>query len=436
MSRQNSDDIEIQLMPDSWMSLNNGKNAIYDLWESFMDFCVTYPIAALACYAFTGKASNVYGLYLLLPSLLYLAAARNIIKNSYIYLLCQIPLFILAYYLSGSADIGGIVFPYLIIAGTASTKKKFRTRSAYRSFTSLRLCEMLLFFEYITAAEARYTFIEWIILYHAIIYSLSMLIYLHVSRTEKLIEWETDLSKKDLHGIKSSSCKIIALLSIPFILAFAAALYGEFEGYTESFILYLISSLFLKTNPGPQHADVKSKVPILEDVSEELNRSNAVKDSGSFKLVGIIGKYLIYFLLFLAAAVFLKAAFDIICSYFSGKNEIHTDSKESLFVKDEMYGSLAGMLNALKNKIEFSFGNSPSLRIRKMYMNLVEHVAGRCKVIQKSSTPRMIERNVRKTTGVDISLASAIYEKARYGKGGCTEEDVKKIKSFSDQLKN
>lgn len=426
-------DVEIQAVPDSWMSLSNKKKTFYNYWETFMDFCVIYPIAAIISYLFTGNRGDAYGLYLLLPALLYITGARIKIKRNYIYIICQIPLFIIAYYFSSSLNIQVISFFFLIIACSASIHKRLKTVTAYRRYSNFISCEMILLIEYNISIAAGYTFIERIIIYHTIIYSLSILIYIHLSRTEKLMEWETNLSKRDLNNLKSSSRKVIESLFVPFIFAFAAVIYEEFKGYGKNFLLYLtgILSSYFKGNSRFQYNNSTSKMPAMEDVKEEFKiNSKTGKESVLFKWLGITGKYLIYFILFLAVIVLLKAIFEVIYGFLSGKKRISTDRRESIFNVGGIAENIAGVLYTLKRKVISSFGNARSIRIRKIYKNLVERTCDSGKTIQKSSTPHMIEKDVEENAGIDISKVTEIYEKARYGKHDCTEEDVKKIKSY------
>jgi hypothetical protein len=81
-----------------------------------------------------------------------------------------------------------------------------------------------------------------------------------------------------------------------------------------------------------------------------------------------------------------------------------------------------------KNGFLLQDGHPNNRRIRKIYYKIVTKNKKSETVIQKSYTPHTIEKVLKKDSDKDISTATGIYERARYGSGECREEDVEVIK--------
>lgn len=136
--------------------------------------------------------------------------------------------------------------------------------------------------------------------------------------------------------------------------------------------------------------------------------------------------YLIYLQIFLIIiGIFL--IIKVLRVSFGDANLTNKDSKSGdVIIKEsnDIYSKASGKSS---NKLGF-FARNTDEKIRKRYIKLVKKSNRKNKKIRQSLTPSEIEQLVGLDKIDDIETINYIYQKARYSKEECTDEDYKILK--------
>lgn len=82
---------------------------------------------------------------------------------------------------------------------------------------------------------------------------------------------------------------------------------------------------------------------------------------------------------------------------------------------------------------------SPEERIRRIYRKALERELGRCEEKQRirlsrRATPRECCMELFPEAGTSALEFAGLYEKARYGMGECSDEDVRRARKLSQEF--
>lgn len=160
-----------------------------------------------------------------------------------------------------------------------------------------------------------------------------------------------------------------------------------------------------------------------ESPAEKWEPGSAINDT---PIWAVIGDILLKLLAFVSIAVlFIWLIFTIY------KKLAHRRKKSGIEIREFI---LPEMIRERVEKKETEgrrklfWDLSPNGRMRKLYMHRVRKAGNKGRVIPKSFTPKEIEEfaGIRETFGNE-ELHSG-YEKARYSKDGCSDEEVRRIR--------
>lgn len=426
------------IIPDSWMYFNDSKPMAYSILEDIFYFCMIYPALVVIINIFSKSIFVMLsGLYLILPIILLTIIRRKTkrfisffglnlflyIISSFIFFITAAPIYLICIYA-----------PFIITASMLSIHIRYNSENKFISLNHFILGEIVILFFYIVAALNGYNFAMTLIIIIEILFSLLFIIYFHIARTDKLLQWEeqnTLIVDKKIHSAKRYfTAGICGLLGIVIYLVFGTGLVK----YLDIIENYFLSVLYRLMHPGVSANIVSSQI--------QSSRNPAMERPAM--LDAMIGKsakpniFAIYFLKFLEIIIFsiiiiffIKMLLNIAKSVYQGfyKNSFtEKEERETVFSIDDTSKRFFEGLNSLKNKLIIPFDMSSRVRIRKLYEKIITKYKNQKVEIFNSDTPGEIENSIAREHYYFSTEITELYEKARYSNEDITKEDYENMK--------
>jgi hypothetical protein len=421
-------------MSDSWMFLNNNKNLWHELVEDWIYMWTLCCVITLPLYAVLKDTGLMYRtLFLILSVWMYTLIRRNI-KYLSVFILLSLLNAAVVYFVGQSLFEKAVYVLIMIIMFGNSVKRRYSEVVNYYSINGFLFCEALLGVCYIIAFGFSLDIPAKFVTAGGIVIALSSVLYIHLTRTEKLMEWEEEFAQKFTGRLKKLK---IAFSSI-IVLVISCAIWfmwkiGAFEllDKLQSYINSLFGTKPINEKPLPIQP---KQAPENEDnMMEALRNLGGESKSNIFieiilRLIEMILVVVAVILLFyLLRGLFLKLK-ELYHQFYlrAPKNE----KREFVFTAEDFTRTLTEKIEKGKREFNDLLDRSSRRRIRKIYYKIIEGYRRQGIIVNHSNTPEEIGESIRKKKNKDLDKAIELYEKARYSNHECSEKEVEEIKQY------
>lgn len=419
---------------DSWMFLTNKKQLWHELMEEWITMWTLCPVVLIPLYAILKDDLLIYRILALILPVWIMTIIRRRIKALSLFLLLNFLCAAAAYFIGQSLFEKAIYVLLMLIFFGSSVKKRYSEVVNFYGMTNFMFCEGLLSLSYIiTYSFGLNTNVRFIAV-GGIVVALSSVLYIHLTRTEKLMEWEKEFAQKFTKRLK----KIKMLFSSVVIVIISAVIWLMWQSGIFQMLDRLqsyINSLFSanpqkKVTPPPQP---KQPPKAQNDGMEALR--NLGGDSSPNIIVEIIMKIVEVIIIIVVVIIIIYLLWMLILKlrelyqqfYLRGpKNE----NREFILTAEDFTKNITTRLEKGKREISNLFDRSTRKRIRKMYHKIIEKYRGQGIDISQSNTPEEMNKKIIKGKSKDIGRAVEIYDKARYSDQSCSEQDLEEIKQY------
>ena len=429
-----SKDIKIVAVSESWMYLSNRKGFSYELIENLIMFCNYYiPFAMLLEY-FNGPIPVYRGLFLFFLVILMIIVKRKI-KNFFIFIFCNIGIIVIAYIMSISIFEKVIFTSLVIIYSIFSIRKRYETIENFFSITAIYFSGVFLTVFYIAAFNLNMNFMKIFISIDAIIILLSCTIYIHLTKTDKLLEWETKYAGRFISRVRkmklSITCSIITVITVINLFFWKSGIFNLMESLQRNINKSLVFQ-DKSNNPLPTPSNPPVNAP---DANGDMlnNLGGPVKNNIFLMIiVKIIEFVIIIFVIIICIYIlwlfYLKLK-DVYRRFYE-KGDLSIEKREIILPTEDITTIMREKAISIKYDLTMLFHHSNKKKIRSIYYKIVTKQIKRGIEVQLSNTPFEIKRKIEEKNKQSMEDATNLYEKARYSNEECSSEEVHKMKSY------
>jgi hypothetical protein len=341
--------------------------------ETIMGFLIFSPALAMAVYFIVKDTLFFYRAYLVLPVLLCFWAARNYIVKNYLYILSFVPVFAAVYYITGPAGEKIPVLIYLAFAAVFSIMKRANAEMEYRYLRYLIFGNIVLLAEYIISTQQDFGAAGNVVILHSIVFSLLCMIYIHITRTRKLMEWEKQTSRESIKRINRASSIFLFYLSLAFIsinlIIIGSGLTGLGKGIIPAILSFLRKLFTIKIKPQENQGTQGS-----DGLKEILESMGSGEPSLFVKIILFIVQAILWCLvtcvILFAVYALLRALYQTIKNYMTGR-KYKDKEKESLLDLKDIAADIKERLKIFKKGFWLQDGLPNNRRIRRIYYKIV-----------------------------------------------------------------
>lgn len=419
---------------ESWMFLNNSKKLWYELVENWILMWTLCPVIGIPLYTVLKDNTILYRSLVLIVPVWIITLIRRKVKYLSLFMLFNIIAIVFAYFI-GQALFEKIVYAsVMIILWGNSIKQRYREIVDYYNINGFLFYEAVLSVCYIISFSFSLTVCSNFTTMAGIIVALSSALYLHITRTEKLMEWEKDFAQKFNKRLKRikiifSSVVVFIISGVIWILWKVGIL--EFLDRLQS----NINSIFIlrqdnsrpmlpkpKTIPKSQ-SDTMEGLKILEgDVGRNIFLEIIMK---LIEIVIIILVIIILIYLFWKLVIKLK---EIYYQFYERSPKY--EKREFVFTAEDFKRTIVNEFEKRKRAIGDLFDRSNERKIRRLYKKSIETYRDQGVEIIPSDTPEQMLVKVKKRKGKNLNEAVKLYNKARYSNYSCSDQEVTEMKRY------
>jgi hypothetical protein len=427
------DDVKVIGTSESWMYLSNTKSFAYEVFENWINFFLYYlPVVMVLSY-FVSNVAALRGIALFFPVILIMFIRRKV-NNLWKYIGSNL-LVIAAVFIISPAGVERVLFTLVVaIYFIYSFKMRYDEAVKFLNFSGLLLSGVLLTVYYLAASYIKVDFAKEFVVVVSFNTAVCYAIYLHLTKTQKLLEWETSYAATFMNRVKKMKLftvtLIVAAVGILNLLLWKSGMYALFDYFQDS-----IANFFHSTG---QPMD-KPKLPKMLTDSDG-NSADGLKGLGEAGepslfltvIMKIIELALTVMVIVIFAYVFwliylrLKEIYRYL--YY---REVKTSEKRELILPTENIG--ATVVNKIRNvreSVEEAFEKSNRKKIRKLYNKMISKHKNKGIKLSIANTPLEMQQKIHENTKQNLEEVTRIYEKARYSTKECSDEDVNKFKKF------
>ena len=352
-----------------------------------------------------------------------------------IFLLCNIGIIIATYFISVSI-FEKVLFTFLVTAYFIfSFKKRFETVERFFSKTAIYFSGAFLTVFYIVAFNLQMNFMKIFISVDAIIIILSCTIYIQLTKTDKLLEWETKYAGRFISRVRkmkiSIVCTIVTVITVVNLFFWRSGIFNLME-----YLQRNINKIFIVKDKSNNPLPTPSKPPTNAPEANENMLNNLGEPVKNNIFVIIIVKLIEFALIIIVI---------IICIYiiwlfylklkelyrrFYEKSDGAIEKREIILPIEDITAIVREKANLIKHDFTMLFQNSNKKKIRSIYYKIVKKQISKGIEVRLSNTPLEIRRKIEEKNNKSMEDATNIYEKARYSPEACSSEEVHKIKNY------
>ncbi|ADL52175.1 hypothetical protein [Clostridium cellulovorans] len=422
-------DISIIATDESWGYVATKKSIIFEIAENLMIFLTAYSFMALINHQLIADTTVIFrGLLLFIPIVIANFIRRKY-KKPYVHIIFSIIilgcLVLLPVYLE--EKIG--YFFFIFISSCISIYKRTLKVVRYDNISALLSYAGALVVLYLISAWLKDHFMMNFIMIVAIIISIIFIVYLYFQKTLKLLTWEAlyqDKFKERIKKLKiTTSAVIISAVVLLMLFSYFSGVFVFMDKIQVGFINWLSkingASSIQNTN---QSADTSSN-ETNKTLSETFTSEPSKVAEGIVKILESVIFILLAIVVILAIWQLAKRILEFYRSLFN-KEVKKLEERESVFSIDEIKEKV------FSRKIFSRFNNrgSNKEKIRRLYNKKISSFIAKGVEVNKSSTPREIEKNITNQFDISINDATSLYEKARYSKETPTTDEVEMMKKL------
>lgn len=424
-------------MPDSWLHFNDKKSLLCELTETFIYFCIIYPLASFVLFFYYRNVFFVLSNFIILFTMLSMTIISVKIKPLFLFLLLNFFIIGLTIYLS-SKDLQTIIFALVSVASFIICLKKRVTLS--RSIlkpSNFVLGACFLGVLYILSLGANLKYIPALIIIFSLILIIVSMVYIHISRANKLSDWEQKYANESPDKIHKFSgifaAGIVVILLFSFGLAYELRLFSAAKTIDYKIISFFSTKNVKNNYVLPEKNNQKQQNFEMDFIKNDKNRyvkPNPILQS-FYKVLELVTFIIVSILIIWLFIKILKAFYFSFYDKYGNENE----KREFIFSKDEVLSRTKETIKQVSQKIMEPLDLSNRKKIRKIYYKTVIGYKNKTTKITEYNSANEIASQIKHTSNKDITDITNIYEKARYGKLECSDEDVNKIKHLLNSKK-
>lgn len=429
------EDTKVVAVSDSWMFLRDSKSLWAELFENWIWFWVYYiPVAMILDY-FANSRHVFGGVFLLLP-IFFMILIKRKVKKLYKFLggnlLVIIMVYILAPFILDKVFFTLIMVIYFIYC----FKQRYDEVENILGFSSFYFSGGFLIICFIVAFNLNLSFSMAFISFAAFNVALSCAIYINLTRTQKLLEWEVLYAAKFLDKIRKMKLTItttlILIVTVINLVFWKTGVYAFFD-----FLQQSLNSFFVmdKNNAAEQPPKVPNTKPTSDDsMADMLNKLSGDQKENIFLslLVKVIeiGIVIICIVIFMYIIWMVYLKLKELYKQFYAKSEDKDIKRELVLPIDNLTDIITEKFEIIKKDIADILEVSNRKRIRTTYQKIIKKYSKMGIEVKYYNTPNELEQKVYNKLDKNIEEATSIYEKARYSNYECNENEVKKIKKY------
>lgn len=418
---------EEYLLSDDWKHKVSYKPYEYDFIEDFIYFITIYPSIALAL--------NIYiKSFIFLAAMLLMTINRRKSGKIIIYVLCQMAIFILVF-LSALGILEKVIFAFFAFISCAISFSKFKKRlspdtnkvNTFVGNVTVYVSSIYIYITYLIALGMKNKYIIYTCFICFTTLLICFTIYKSKSCTYGILKCDDDYSEKSFKkALKTNSIFVICISVIIAVAGFAAYKIVYIAGLDriDEFIIGIITNTKMDM-PAPKSSlksqNIDTMYKGLPDIFSKSHSKTYI--SGFFSKVMEFVFYI--FVIFLLVRFIFIPLIKFMRNIIRKAGQSVDEEVQSIFSFDDAKKDVVESVRSISKKMNFFWGSSNNQKIRKIYYNTIRKY--RINNI-KFNTPFEINREVLKKTSRNIDDLTKIYEKARYGKSECLDDEVKKIK--------
>lgn len=419
---------------DSWMFLNNNKRLWHELMEDWISMWTLCPAISILLYSILKDKWVIYRISILILPVWAITLIRRKVKSLALFLLLNL-LNVFIALLVGQSIFERIVYMLLIVIVFGNSfKKRYSEGVNYYSMKNFLFCEVFLGICYIITFNFKFELLASFVTFGGIIVALSSVLYVHLTRTEKLMEWETEFAQKFTERLKKlkvffSSIVVIVMLAILWLMWQSGIfqLLDKLQSY--------INSIFI---PKPQ-MDRPLPVPQKQAPKTEMDMMEGLKNLGGesspnifieiiMKVIEIIIIISVVIVLVYLLWMFILKLRELYHQFYlkAPKNE----KREFVITAEDFTKAIIKSFDKGKSKINSILDRSLRKKIRKIFARIIENYRRTGVEIMPSDTPEQMAKKIRGKQDIDISRVVEIYGKARYSNQNCSEQELTEIEQY------
>jgi hypothetical protein len=427
-------DMKVVPVSKSWMFLTSGKHLCYEIIEKLISFFIFYTPCALILYSFCGINSVNKGLCISIFVILMIIVSR---KAKYLStaIIFDLIMLVIVYLISANMLEKLTLCLLIFIHAIIFIKQRFNNLIEFYSISNFIFSEAVLTICYCIAFGYKQSNMEAYITIESIIIAICYIIYFHLTRTEKLLDWESNFGSSFKNQIKKLKIAISSLI-FGIIVVFNLLFWKLGIFSLMDWIQQKIYSFFGSDNPDVNQ--VKDSLPKNETKNIDTNNligSMNRKSSNSYLLEAIIKLIeLVFLVVFIIVVIYLLWVLYLklkeIFKTFYDHRTTDNEKRESLLTTEELKNDIISKVKSLKVELSNFVKRSNRKQIRAIYYKIIMKYRKRGLDLLDSDTPLELLEKIQKDIKENIEEATSIYEKARYRIIDCDDEDVRKIKKY------
>ncbi|MDT8718528.1 hypothetical protein IAI10_17830 [Clostridium sp. 19966] len=426
MKKEKTYNVNIVAVNSSWMNVSSSKSFYIEIMETWLNFVVIASIMlSIAGIKYIGQIFTAFILMLI-----SLGAKRKINKITY-FTLFNAALIVIAVCIAPNIYDKAIYGILLIFQFINDFRNKYDPKVNFFGFT--RIYFDVVFFTLLLFASygAGIYGISNIITFLGCLNILLELIYIHITRTDNLMKWETNYAKafsNRIFKMKLAMSSIVA--AVVCFMAVVMYLSGFFS--LADMLQKSVLSMFNvneRYQENPKSQDI-SQTKGTENIDWGKLANQSSKKSPILDYLWVIVKIIIIaavacFIIYLLWMLIINIRQNYMELNLKRKNE----ERESTLKTENITSRMVKNLDAVSEKIRDMLNLSNDKKIRKIYYKLVLKKRKRESIILNSDTPLEIKNKLADEENT-LNTLTKMYEKARYSNSECSNEDVEKIKKL------
>jgi hypothetical protein len=420
---------------ESWMFLSNTKSVFYELLENWISFFIYYTPVAIILGYFGGNASVLRGIMLLLPIALMVIIRRRIRKMIF-FIGLNILIITSVYFLFPSllekvffVMITAIYFIY-------SFRKRYEEVIDFLKLNFMLISGVFLILCYLVAYYLKLTFMTNYITIVSINTVLCCSLYFHLTRTQKLLEWETSYAAKFLRRIKKMTMTTVAILSV-LIAALNLFLWKSGIFSLMDYIQQRIVNFFKFDKKVETKAP---KTPVEPPVNSQGNMGDMFQDIGDSGDTSIFLLILMKIIEFAFTVIIIIALVYILWMLYLKLKELYrmfyardiegSEKRERIIPIEDISNEIVSRIKSVRNDLSSIFERSNRKKVRNAYNKIILKYKNKGIQVSASSTPLELQNEIEVKNKLSFQEVTIIYEKARYSTMQCSDEEVSRIKKY------
>lgn len=426
-------DIKIVEISESWMYLTNTKTVLYEMFENWILFFVYYIPVSMFLSGFLNNTAVLRGIALLLPIGVMIIIRRKVEKLSLF--IGANALVILSVFLLSPSVLEKVFFTLMVTAYFIQCfKKRYDDVVRFLNIYGLLVSAPILAFYYILASYFNLQFIKQLIMFAAINTVICYTIYLHLTKTQKLLEWEKGYALTFSSKVKKmkfvTTTLLVAIIAVLNLFLWKSGMLALFD-YIQDKI-----GNFFKVTDSPKPMPKPTQAPqSTENNMGDLLQKLGGNDKPNILLL-ILWKILEIALTIIVIVIFAYIIWLIylklkeMYKLFYYKEETGNEKREVILPTEYFSKEVVNRIKNIKNNIEELFEKSNRKKIRKIYSKIIVKHKNKGVDISLANTPFELQLKIEEHSKNNLAKATYIYEKARYSTELCSDEDVENIKKF------